>query len=323
MYLGEAPALLTPELRAKAATLPWWLAFSPERGWVNVNGSAWTPSMGDTDMDVPGQQPFIAGGMAAKDALARAGYTGPVAQGYDVKISGNVTVSGSPEVVSRLGPSPALTDFLRSNGYTLKVARTEANSMRTLFGSLWKNGELVDMSGYDWSTKTSMFEKIVVGTLIAMVGGAAVIAATGGAAASGAAAAATPAASVAPVAAAAPAVSTALPAAAAAIPSVSTAGAGAGLLTTAIKAAPVVATVAKAALPIMQAQQAVQAAEAKAALQTATQMPIAPPANMLPSSPVRYDATVFQSSQPSWLIPVVAIGGGALLLTLLMSRRFK
>lgn len=226
-------------------------------------------------------------------------------------------------------PNPALISWLRDRGYTLKLAIVDRGGKReTLYGSLWdRAGKLVGISGFDQSSKTPLFGKIVIGVIAVMTGAAIVGAATGAFAASstaGTAAGTTAAAAAVPAAAAAaPAAAVAVaPAAATIAPAVAAGGAAASSL---IPSAATVATVAKAVIPVATAIKQMTAPPSSRA------STVAPPAGMVsqmlpePTQTIpktTYDSSIFASQSPSWLVPA-ALGGLGLLALLMMKKRAR
>lgn len=278
-----------------------------------------------------------------KNTLAVLGYHGNVMPpvesdgGTWVSLdSGDGGVQRRERVMDGSGPvhNTELANWLRSKGYKLRWAYgpsgVQQKGRGTFFGGVFDaNNKLIGFDAKSYSD-AGMFGKIVKAGLLAM-GGLAVAqavtaasaasaaggaASTGGTAAAGAAKLATAA-----IPAAAPAAAAAV--VPAALPAVATAGAGAGLMTTVAQAAPVLATIAKTAIPIVKMQQDIKAKEEQAQAQKdAMQLPIAPPAYMVQPSaaPMQYMPIPSQNTTPAWLIPA-AIGGGVLLLALVLTRK--
>lgn len=247
------------------------------------------------------------------------GYNGPA-----WTVETYVTAPGDAEHgVYQPAPAPAVLSFLQSKGYTLKLAHTGTNESGTTHAGIFdSSGTLISYGADKYDNKAfELGKKITFALIGGIAAGAALTAAgvigTGAAGAAPAATAVAPAAAV-PTAAAIPAAAAVAPAAAGAT----------GVTAAAAAALPVVSTVAKgvaAAAPIVKTVLDVKAREAMSTASTA-QMPIAPPANMIPiasglqpsTSPL-YNAP-FASGSPPWLIPAV-IGGGLLLVVMMMNRR--
>lgn len=305
-----------------ALKMPWQTVYRPDIGPIQEGTQNWYGGVRDMTEDMLG------GVGAAEETIRAHGYTGPLTgEGITEVIPGPST-----DIVRvHAAPHPSLLAWLKSNGYTLKVAYPDTGRKSGFnYGSLWKDGKLAGMSRSPWSNKPGVIGYLVMGTLGAIAGGAALTAAGvigGGSAAAGA----VPAAAAPAAAAVAPAAATVAPVVSAAAPAATAVTSTGGLIATAVKAAPaVIGAVTKVAAPIIKKQQEIKAKEelvkqqeAYIRAQDAAQMPIAPPAGLvnqlMPGSATpQYER--LPSTTPAWLIPA-AIGGGVLLLTLLMTRR--